>query len=240
MGANAGGENALKVVNAADEDIVSGVVRDAAGEPLPGVTVQQRGTTNKVVTDADGRYTLRLKQGAARTLVLSYIGMKTLTVPVNGNTANLTMQEDANQLQDVIVEGAYGTAQKRSDLVGSAFQVNAEQLRGLPQQRLDVMLDGLIPGVKIAPNTEDPGSPRTRFNVRVRGEASLNASNEPLWVIDGTPMYTGDRTNMMPGTSYTVSPLSFINPEDIESITVLKDATATSIYGADGATVWFW
>lgn len=69
----------------------------------------------------------------------------------------------------------------------------------------------------------------------MRGEASLNASNEPLWVVDGTPMYTGDRTNLMPGTSYTVSPLSFLNPEDIASVTVLKDATATSIYGADGA-----
>ncbi|WP_314311972.1 SusC/RagA family TonB-linked outer membrane protein [Hoylesella saccharolytica] len=232
---NYNSRTAQRAIGENDENIVSGVVCDPVGEPLAGVTVLQKGTTNKVVTDTDGRYTLRLKQGAARSLVLSYIGMKMLTVPVNGNTADLTMQEDANQLQDVIVKGAYGTAQKRSDLVGSAFQVNAEQLRSLPQQRLDVMLDGLIPGVKIAPNTEEPGSPRTRFNVRVRGEASLNASNEPLWVIDGTPMYTGDRTNMMPGASYTVSPLSFINPEDIESITVLKDATATSIYGADGA-----
>ena len=135
----------------------------------------------------------------------------------------------------MVVIGAYGTAQKRSDLVGSAYQVNADQLKGLPQQRLDVMLDGLIPGVRIDPNTTDPGSPRTRYEVRVRGEASLNASNEPLWVVDGTPMYTGDRTNLMPGTSYTVSPLSFLNPEDIASVTVLKDATATSIYGADGA-----
>jgi TonB-dependent SusC/RagA subfamily outer membrane receptor len=200
-----------------------------------GVTVQQKGTENKTVTDMDGRYSLRLKSGASRSLTFSYIGMKSQTLATVGSTANAVMKEDANQLQDVVVVGAYGTAQKRSDLVGSAYQVNADQLKGLPQQRIDLLLDGLVPGVKIDPNTNDPGSPRTRYNVRVRGEASLNASNEPLWVVDGTPMYTGDKTNAMPGTSYTVSPLSYINPEDIESITVLKDATATSIYGADGA-----
>jgi TonB-linked SusC/RagA family outer membrane protein len=203
--------------------------------PLLGVTVQQKGTENKTVTDMDGRYSLRLKSGASRSLTFSYIGMKSQTLAAVGSTANAVMKEDANQLQDVVVVGAYGTAQKRSDLVGSAYQVNADQLKGLPQQRIDLLLDGLVPGVKIDPNTNDPGSPRTRYNVRVRGEASLNASNEPLWVVDGTPMYTGDKTNAMPGTSYTVSPLSYINPEDIESITVLKDATATSIYGADGA-----
>lgn len=214
---------------------ISGIVTDQNGEPLAGVTVLQRGTQNKTITDLEGRYTIRLKAGSGRTLVFTYIGMVSQTIPVKGSVARVMMKEDATALQDVVVIGAYGTAQKRSDLVGSAYQVNADQLKGLPQQRLDVMLDGLIPGVKIDPNTADPGSPRTRYEVRVRGEASLNASNEPLWVVDGTPMYTGDRTNQMPGTSYTVSPLSFLNPEDIASVTVLKDATATSIYGADGA-----
>ena len=227
--------NDSKAVRQSQEDVVTGVVTDANGEPLIGATVQQKGTENKSITDIDGHYTLRLKSGKARILVVSYVGMKPQTIHVTGNLINATLQEDANQLQDVVVVGAYGTAQRRSDLVGSAYQVNSSQLKGLPQQRVDVLLDGLIPGVKISPNTEDPGSPRTRLNVRVRGEASLNASNEPLWVVDGTPMYTGDRTNMMPGTSYTVSPLSYLNLDDIESITVLKDATATSIYGADGA-----
>lgn len=229
------GHNAAKAIEQNQNDVVSGVVLDESGEPLIGVTVQQKGTENKAMTDIDGRYSLRMKAGAPKTLILTYVGMKTKTVAATGAVVNVKMEEDAHALQDVVVVGAYGTAQKRSDLVGSAYQVNSTQLKGLPQQRLDVMLDGLIPGVKIDPNTTDPGSPRTRFNVRVRGEASLNASNEPLWVVDGTPMYTGDRTNMMPGTSYTVSPLSFLNPDDIESITVLKDATSTSIYGADGA-----
>lgn len=224
-----------KAADQAHDDVVAGTVLDTNGDPLAGVTIQQRGTQNKTVTDIEGRYTIRLKAGAARTLTFSYVGMTTQTLAAKGSILRVVMKEDANSLQDVVVVGAYGTAQKRSDLVGSAYQVNADQLKGLPQQRLDVMLDGLIPGVKIDPNTNDPGSPRTRYEVRVRGEASLTASNEPLWVIDGTPMYTGDKTNQMPGTSYTVSPLSFINPDDIASITVLKDATATSIYGADGA-----
>lgn len=224
-----------KAADQAHDDVVAGTVLDTNGDPLAGVTIQQRGTQNKTVTDIEGRYTIRLKAGAARTLTFSYVGMTTQTLAAKGSMLRVVMKEDAHSLQDIVVVGAYGTAQKRSDLVGSAYQVNADQLKGLPQQRLDVMLDGLIPGVKIDPNTNDPGSPRTRYEVRVRGEASLTASNEPLWVIDGTPMYTGDKTNQMPGTSYTVSPLSFINPDDIASITVLKDATATSIYGADGA-----
>lgn len=224
-----------KVADQAHDDVVAGTVLDTNGDPLAGVTIQQRGTQNKTVTDIEGRYTIRLKAGAARTLTFSYVGMTTQTLAAKGSMLRVVMKEDAHSLQDIVVVGAYGTAQKRSDLVGSAYQVNADQLKGLPQQRLDVMLDGLIPGVKIDPNTNDPGSPRTRYEVRVRGEASLTASNEPLWVIDGTPMYTGDKTNQMPGTSYTVSPLFFINPDDIASITVLKDATATSIYGADGA-----
>ena len=224
-----------KAADQAHDDVVAGTVLDTNGDPLAGVTIQQRGTQNKTVTDIEGRYTIRLKAGAARTLTFSYVGMTTQTLAAKGSMLRVVMKEDAHSLQDIVVVGAYGTAQKRSDLVGSAYQVNADQLKGLPQQRLDVMLDGLIPGVKIDPNTNGPGSPRTRYEVRVRGEASLTASNEPLWVIDGTPMYTGDKTNQMPGTSYTVSPLSFINPDDIASITVLKDATATSIYGADGA-----
>ena len=151
--------NDSKAVRQSQEDVVTGVVTDANGEPLIGATVQQKGTENKSITDIDGHYTLRLKSGKSRILVVSYVGMKPQTIHVTGNLINATLQEDANQLQDVVVVGAYGTAQRRSDLVGSAYQVNSSQLKGLPQQRVDVLLDGLIPGVKISPNTEDPGSP---------------------------------------------------------------------------------
>ena len=218
-----------------DKYLVTGEVNDDTGEPLVGVTVQQKDTRNITVTDMDGRYSIQVSNKAEVFLTFSFVGMKTKTVSVKGRVLNVKLVQDAIAIDDVVVVGAYGTAQKRLDQVGSAFQVNADQLKALPALRVDKMLDGLIPGVKIDPNTDSPDNTRARYNVRVRGDASLSASNEPLWVVDGTPIYTGEHTNLIPGMSTTISPLSFINPDDIESITVLKDATATSIYGANGA-----
>ena len=215
--------------------VVRGIVVDTQGDPLIGVTVQQKDTKNMCLTDLDGRYTLTVSGSLPATLTFTYVGMKKLTQRVT-TTAEQTvrMQEDSKIIKDVVIVGAYGTMQKRSDLVGSAYQVGSKELENLPKGRLDTMLDGLMPGVKIDINSDSPDNSRPRFNVRVRGEGSLSASSEPLWVIDGVPMFTGGTTNLMPGQNYTVSPLSFLNPDDIESITVLKDATATSIYGADG------
>lgn len=213
---------------------VTGCVTDANGEGLPGVTVTVRGTKKRTLTDIDGNYTIEVDKSQA--LVFTYIGMQQHTESVKGRTVvNVRLMDNAQSLGDVVVIGAYGTAQKRSDQVGSAYQVNAKDLQNMPQMRLDKMLDGLVPGVKIDINSDSPDNSRPRYNVRVRGDASLSASNEPLWIVDGSPLYTGESTNLMPGISYTISPLSFLNPEDIESITVLKDATQTSIYGADGA-----
>lgn len=214
--------------------LLKGVVIDAQGDPLIGVTVQQKDTKNMCVTDMEGRYVLMVKSLPV-TLTFSYIGMKKLSRTVNdANNVTVKMQDDATTIKDVVIVGAYGTMQKRSDLVGSAYQVGSKELENMPKGRLDTMLDGLMPGVKIDINSDSPDNSRPRFNVRVRGEGSLSASSEPLWVVDGVPMFTGGTTNLMPGQNYTVSPLSFLNPDDIESITVLKDATATSIYGADG------
>ncbi len=219
----------------ADGVVVRGIVVDAQGDPLIGVTVQQKDTKNMCVTDLDGRYTLTVKGSLPVTLTFSYVGMKKLTQRVASTVEQtVRMQEDAAIIKDVVIVGAYGTMQKRSDLVGSAYQVGSKELENLPKGRLDTMLDGLVPGVKIDINSDSPDNSRPRFNVRVRGEGSLSASSEPLWVVDGVPMFTGGTTNQMPGQNYTISPLSFLNPDDIESITVLKDATATSIYGADG------
>ena len=214
---------------------VSGLVTDDMGEPLPGVTVVEKGTDNKVVTDADGRFVIATTS-ARPLLVFSYIGMKTQSkAPAADGRLDVKLQSDDKTIEDVVVVGAYGTAQRRSDLVGSAYQVTSKDLQNMPQMRLDKLLDGLIPGVKVDYNSDSPDNVRQRYNVRVRGDASMSASNEPLWIVDGVPMYTGGSTNQMPGQSYTVSPLSFFNPDDIESITVLKDATATTLYGADGA-----
>ena len=215
---------------------VTGLVTDEEGEPLVGVTVLQKGTRNATTTDINGRYSLMLNRGKEHMLLFSFIGMKPREASCKDKrVVNVKLEQNAVAINDIVVVGAYGTAQKRSDLVGSAFQVNEKQLKALPLQRVDKMLDGLIPGLRIDPNTDSPDNTRTRYNIRIRGEASLSASNEPLWVVDGTPIYTGESTNLIPGMSASISPLSFLNPEDIESITVLKDATATSIYGANGA-----
>lgn len=219
-----------------NEGLVTGQVIDQDGSPLVGVTVYIKGTLRGVVTNIDGNFAI--KTGAIKSLylVFSFVGMKQQEVLTeSGAKLKVVMHEDKQLIDDVVVRGAYGTAQKRSDMVGSAYQVTTKQLETLPSARVDLLLDGLVPGIQIEPNTDSPASIRSRYNVRVRGSASLSASNEPLWIVDGTPIYTGDRTNMVPGMSASISPLTFINPDDIESITVLKDASATSIYGANGA-----
>jgi len=216
---------------------LTGTITDQEGEPLPGATVRFGNGRIATITDVDGNYSLRVgKVTEEDALLITYVGMKSQTIKVGDKRKiDVVMKTDAHMIQDVVVEGAYGTAQRRSDQVGSAFQVTNKELEVLPQDRLDKMLDGLIPGVQVNLQSDSPGNVRQRYNIRVRGEASLSASNEPLWVVDGTPIYTGEHTNLIPGMSYTISPLSFLDPADIASITVLKDASATSIYGADGA-----
>ncbi|MBO5601360.1 MAG: TonB-dependent receptor plug domain-containing protein, partial [Prevotella sp.] len=214
---------------------ITGMVTDPQGEPLIGVTIHMKGSEIRTVSDIDGKFSINSTTSLPVTLSFSYLGMKPKEVRVTSSQSlTVKMDEDVTVIKDVEIIGAYGTVQKRSDLVGSAYQVGSKQLENMPKGRLDTMLDGLIPGVKIDINSDSPDNSRPRFNVRVRGDGSLSASSEPLWVIDGVPMFTGGHTNQMPGQNYTISPMSFLNPDDIESITVLKDATATSIYGADG------
>jgi len=227
---------AATVPSLADDIILRGTVVDGLGDPLIGVTVQQKDTKNMTITNLDGKYVLTVKGPLPVTLVYSYIGMKPLTKSIESTAEQkVTMLEDATTIKDVVIVGAYGTVQKRSDLVGSAYQVTAKDLQDLPALRVDQMLEGLVPGLTIQANTDTPGSVRPRYNTRIRGDGSMSASNEPLWIIDGMPLYTGGATNQMPGQEYTISPLSLLNPDDIESITVLKDAVSTAIYGADGA-----
>jgi len=227
---------AATVPSLADDIILRGTVVDGLGDPLIGVTVQQKDTKNMTITNLDGKYVLTVKGPLPVTLVYSYIGMKPLTKSIESTAEQkVTMLEDAATIKDVVIVGAYGTVQKRSDLVGSAYQVTAKDLQDLPALRVDQMLEGLVPGLTIQANTDTPGSVRPRYNTRIRGDGSMSASNEPLWIIDGMPLYTGGATNQMPGQEYTISPLSLLNPDDIESITVLKDAVSTAIYGADGA-----
>ena len=217
-------------------DKVTGKITTADGEPLAGASVIIKGTRIGASADIDGNYSIKAPaEGESYTLVFQYLGMRTKEITVSGQrTLNVRLEED-NELDGSVIIGAYGTKQSREDLIGSAFQVNADQLKDKPKARIDNLLTGLVPGMSIEPNTDAAGTTRSRYETRIRGEASLSASNEPLWVIDGVPVYTGGRTNQMAGTSYTVSPLSYLNPDDIESITVLKDADQVTIYGADGS-----
>ena len=220
------------------ERVIRGRVNNESGEPLAGATIYVKNASGRTAqTDEQGRYELTVPSSVVRpVLVFTYVGMETKEItPDTQNTVNVQLTSAVNVLEETVIVGGYGVAQKRLDMVGSAFQVTSEQLKNLPAQRIDNMLEGLVPGLQIDFNTDQASSTRQRMNLRVRGQASLSASNEPLWIVDGIRVYTGDRTNLIPGMNTAVSPLSYLNPDDIESITVLKDATMASIYGADGA-----
>ncbi|UGU14226.1 TonB-dependent receptor [Sinomicrobium kalidii] len=193
---------------------VSGTVSDAVG-PLPGANIVVKGTTNGTQTDFDGNYTL---SGVAEdaVLVFSYIGFKNYEVAVDGrSTINVTLQEDAQALDEVVVVG-YGT-QKRSDVTGAVSTVSSKSLQEAPVTNPEQALAGRAAGVNVSTNSGRPGG---NTNVRIRGNNSINASNGPLYVVDGV---------------IGAGPINYLNPNDIESMEVLKDASATAIYGARGA-----
>lgn len=199
---------------------VSGVVSDSAsGQPIPGVNVIVEGTGNGTSTDMDGNYTLSNVNTGDR-IVFTFIGYSNQTVEYTGQTSlNISMQEDATQLQEVVVIG-YGTVTRR-EATGSLTSVTSEDFNRGAVVTAENLLNGRVPGVTI--NTT--GQPGASSVIRIRGGASLNASNDPLIVIDGLPI-----TNSLPGGSTSV--LASINPNDIESFTILKDASATAIYGS--------
>jgi len=199
---------------------VKGHVKDAQGEPVIGATVRVVGTQTATVTDFDGNFALKANQGAD--ISVSYIGYQTQTVKA-APSLEITLQEDANVLNDVVVIG-YG-AVKKSDLTGSVTALKPDSKnKGLVVNPQD-MLAGKVAGVNI---TSNDGTPGGGAQIRVRGGSSLNASNDPLIVIDGVPMDNN-------GVKGLANPLSMINPQDIESFNVLKDASATAIYGSRGS-----
>ena len=231
-----GGGDVSAQTQSRQERLVKGTVTSQDGEPLVGAFVYVKNSKQGVNTDVDGRYEIAAPaEGQTYTLVFQFLGMTTKEFAVSGpKTLNVRLSDDSS-LEEAVIVGAYGVKQKKEDMIGSAFQVNADALKDKPKARIDNILNGLVPGLLVENDSDAAGSTRGRLNVRVRGNASLSASNEPLWIIDGVPTYTGGKNNMMPGMSTTVSPLSLIDPNDIESITVLKDADQTTIYGANGA-----
>ena len=201
---------------------VTGNVSDGSG-PLPGANVLVKGTTNGTQTDFDGNYTLDNVSSNA-TLVFSYIGFKTMEIGVNGRTTvDAVMEEDASELEEVVLIG-YGS-QRKSDLTGAVGQVDADQLQERPATSLNQALSGKIAGVQVNTNSGRPGG---KSNIRVRGFSSINSSNNPLYVIDGVQLPQGNQANFS-------SAIDYLNPNDVVSIEVLKDASSTAIYGARGA-----
>lgn len=192
---------------------VTGTVKDKTGMPLPGVNVLEKGTTNGSITDVDGKYIINVEKG--KTLLFSYIGFTTQEVTVNKNQIDVTLQEDLQALEEVVVIG-YGSMQ-RKDVTSSITSVKAEDLNiGIVTSPAQ-MLQGKVPGLTVA-NTSDPNG---SASISLRGASSLRAGEamEPYYVIDGVP-----------GAS-----LSLVAPDDIESIDVLRDASATAIYGSKAA-----
>ncbi len=221
----------LLCVPAFAQDMVRGVVTDDMGEPLIGAGVTYEGTTVGVVTDLDGRY--EIKRIVGGTLQFSSIGMETKTVTVSDQKEiNTSLSQDKMVLEDAVVIG-YGSLSRR-DLTGSVSSIKSEDLLKSASGNVVSSLQGQVAGLSI---TSQSGEPGAGFNIKIRGNNSINAGTTPLFVIDGMQMdiSSGEVATSSTTGSGSFDPLSFLNPNDIESIEVLKDATATAIYGSRGA-----
>lgn len=192
---------------------ITGNVKDKSGEPVIGASVTEKGTTNGIMTDINGYYTLKVS--GKRVLTVSYIGMKPQEISVKGRTKiDIVLEEDAVTLSDIVVIG-YGTTRKK-DLTGSVASITGDQIAKIPVTNVAQAMTGRLAGVQI---TTADGSPDAEISIRVRGGGSVTGDNSPLYIVDGFP----------------VSSINDVAPTDIQSIDVLKDASSTAIYGSRGA-----
>jgi TonB-linked SusC/RagA family outer membrane protein len=206
--------------------IVTGKVLDQNREPLPGASVLEQGTTNGTVTDIDGNFSLEVQEGA--TLIVSFIGFESRTIRLGGQTVfEIQLEEDFSALSEVVVVG-FGTQNKR-DVTGAISSVRHADVKEIAVASPEALLQGKAPGVQIVQNSGTPGG---EVFIRVRGTASLLGESRPLFVVDGVPLNFS--TGVASG-GQRMSPLADINPNDIESMEILKDAAATAIYGSRGS-----
>ncbi len=205
----------------AQQITVKGTVKDGSGQPLMGASVLVKGTSHGTAADFDGNFELKVDKGV--TLVVSSVGYKSREVAAKAGTMNIVLQEDTQQLEDVVVIG-YG-AIKKKDLTGSVNLVTDKDFNKAPAVNADQLIQGKIAGVQMASTGGAPGEGQV---IRIRGNGSLSLTSNPLIVIDGVPMNDG-------GVGGSRSIFNSINPEDIESMTVLKDASSTAIYGSRAA-----
>lgn len=212
----------------AQETTITGNVTSVAdGLPLPGVNVIVKGTTRGVQTDFDGNYSINVTVG--ETLVFSFVSMRSVEFVVgNSTTINVSMEEDVSTLDEIVVT-AYGTKTRRAT-TGSVVEIQSEVIEKVPVSSFEEALQGQIAGLQSVNNSGQPGSANT---VRIRGRGSIEGSTQPLYIVDGIPVNVGSPAA---GTSADLqNSMSNLNPADIESVTILKDASSTSIYGARGA-----
>ncbi|HEV7379843.1 MAG TPA: carboxypeptidase-like regulatory domain-containing protein, partial [Dyadobacter sp.] len=208
---------------------VKGKVSDNSGEGIPGVSIVVKGASRGTLTNEQGNYEINVDQPGA-ILVVSYVGFVTREVKVGiQSTLDIKLSADQHQLSEVVVVG-YGT-QERKNLIGSITKVDPTDVKSIPVGSFDAQLQGKVPGVQISSNTGVPGETVT---VRVRGATSINADNDPLYVVDGVFINSNSLQTVGTGGKAT-SPIADINPSDIESLEILKDAEATALYGSRGA-----
>lgn len=205
---------------------VKGVVKDENGDPIPGASVMLKGTKTGTITDIDGRFSLAYSPDKKAELLVSFVGMGTQTVSINGkSTVNVRLTTEASALDEVVVTG-YGTS-KRKDLTGSVSRVGQAELKAAPMtNNIQGMLQGRAAGVNVMISSASPTSP---VSVVIRGVSSLSGDGQPLWIIDGVPQYTDTTSGDVSNTLYN------LNLNDVESLDVLKDASATAIYGSRAA-----
>jgi len=211
----------------AQQKQIAGKVIDSEGLPLPGVSVLVVGTVNGVQSDFDGLFSIDASIG--ETLRFSYLGQKTVEIVIDSfDFITVSMEDDTELLEEVVVTG-YGSIRK-SEVTGSIVQLGAEQVRQISTATVDQALQGQVAGLFMVQTSGTPGS---SSNVRIRGRSSITAGNEPLYVIDGVPVNSGDQS--ISGATSWFSALAGLDSNNIESMTVLKDASATAQYGARGA-----
>ena len=204
---------------------ITGTIKDANGEPIVGANIVEKGTTNGIITDMNGYFSLTMS--SASIMQVSYIGFISQEIRIGDKDQFLIqLAEDTQNLDEVVVVG-FGTS-KRRDVVGSITKINSEELTKLPVTNIADGLQGLSSGLMV---TNQSGHPGSAPEIRIRGINSINLSSEPLWIVDGMPIHTSSSDRTAGGTK-SVSAISMLNPNDIESIEVLKDAAATAIYGS--------
>ena len=208
---------------------IKGKVTNTAGDPIPGATVSIKGTTSGTITDANGNFVLS-KVSDGSTLIFTFVGMKSQEVKSDGkSTINIQLEEETIGIEEVVAVG-YGT-QKKRDIIGSVSSLSVDDIKKIAPVSVESTIQGLAAGVQVNSGSGVPGAPQ---QIKIRGVGSISSGTDPLWIVDGIPIVSGPIDNSYNGeTSQSI--LSMINPNDIESIQILKDAAATSIYGSRGS-----